>query len=124
MSKLNFHTTITKPGTQCEPKPMPLFEEVVSIRVSDMQGLVKREVDAYIASLPFANVECITVQKAADLLNVYADTVRVYIRNRQLKATKLGKDYRIRIVDLEKFLQEKQMPLSAVRMHHKQKKVS
>lgn len=124
MSKFNIYTNFSKPGTLCEPKPMPQFEEVVSIRVGDMIGLVQREVDSYIASLPLTRVECVTVQQAADLLKVYTDTVRVYIRKHQLRASKLGKDYRIRIVDLQKFLQDKQTAIPSIKMHLKQKKIS
>lgn len=89
----------TKPGTLCGPSTLPEIQQVITINVKDLSGLVQREVDAYIASLPFANCDFITVQKAAELLKVYEDTVRVYIRNGQLSAIRLGKDYRIRIVD-------------------------
>ena len=124
MSKLKSDRKISKPGTLCEPARMPQFESVVTLHVKDVSGLVQREVNAYLASLPYAAVTCITVQKAAELLCCYEDTVRCYIRSGQLMASKLGNDYRIRIEDLDKFLQDNRTKAVVRRMHNKQKKVS
>lgn len=117
-------TTFTKPGTTCSPIAMPEIQQVITVKVKELDGLVQREVDRYIASLPFANVTCITVEKAADLLSVAKDTVRVYIRSGELMASKLGKDYRIRLRDVESFLKEKQTASIVRRMQHSSKKVS
>lgn len=124
MSKLNSDINFSKPGTLCEPIMMQEINSVVTINVNEVSGLVKREVDDYIASLPYSKITCITVQKAAELLQCFADTIRVYIRNGQIPASKLGKDYRIRITDLENFLLQNQTKAIVRRMQSKQKKVS
>jgi excisionase family DNA binding protein len=49
----------------------------------------------------------LSVEDIAKELGVHVDTVRGWIRDRKLRATKLGRDYRIRRVDLDKFLEER-----------------
>lgn len=44
-----------------------------------------------------------TVEQAAGLLGLHVKTVRAYIRDGRLKATKIGKQYRIARGDLEAF---------------------
>ena len=49
--------------------------------------------------------EWLSVEDISKELGVHVDTVRGWIRERKLRATKLGRDYRIRRADLDKFLQ-------------------
>ena len=49
----------------------------------------------------------LSVEDIAKELGVHPDTVRSWIRERKLQATKLGRDYRIRRVDLDKFLKDR-----------------
>ena len=49
----------------------------------------------------------LSVDDIAKELNIHPDTVRGWIRDRKLKATKLGRDYRIRRIDLNKFLKDR-----------------
>jgi len=49
----------------------------------------------------------LSVDDIAKELNLHPDTVRGWIRDRKLKATKLGRDYRIKRVDLDKFLEDR-----------------
>jgi len=51
--------------------------------------------------------EWLSVEDISKELGVHVDTVRGWIRERKLRATRLGRDYRIRRVDLEKFLKER-----------------
>lgn len=51
------------------------------------------------------NVEWLSVDDIAKELNIHPDTVRGWIRERKLRATKLGRDYRIKREDLDKFLE-------------------
>src|ERR671916_342465 len=44
-----------------------------------------------------------TVERAATLLGLHIKTVRGYVRDGKLKATRLGKSYRISRADLEAF---------------------
>lgn len=44
-----------------------------------------------------------TVERVATLLGLHIKTVRGYVRDGKLKATKLGKSYRISRADLEEF---------------------
>jgi len=50
------------------------------------------------------NVEWLSVEAIAKELGLHPDTVRSWIRERKLQATKLGRDYRIRRADLDRFL--------------------
>lgn len=48
-----------------------------------------------------------TVHEVAEQLKVREATVRTWIRDRQLRAIKFGKDWRVAVVDLEAFLNER-----------------
>lgn len=48
-----------------------------------------------------------TVEDIARDLSVAEDTVRSWIRERKLPAYRVGKEYRIKIVDYERFLQQR-----------------
>ena len=48
----------------------------------------------------------LTVHEVAELLNVRESTVRTLINDKQLRAVKLGRDWRIAVKDLEAFLDE------------------
>ena len=50
------------------------------------------------------NAPMLTVHEAADLLKVKESTVRSLINNKQLRAVKVGKEWRIAEVDLMSFL--------------------
>jgi len=49
----------------------------------------------------------LTVEDIARDLGVAEDTVRGWIRARKLPAYRVGKEYRIKIVDYERFLQQR-----------------
>lgn len=49
-------------------------------------------------------VQCVSCERAADALNVETDTVRQWIKAGKLPASKIGKDWSIRLVDLDKML--------------------
>jgi excisionase family DNA binding protein len=53
--------------------------------------------------------ECrmVSSEAIAKELGVHPDTGRSWIRERKLQATKLVRDYRIRRVDLDKFLKDR-----------------
>jgi excisionase family DNA binding protein len=53
------------------------------------------------------SIEWLSVDDIAKELNIHPDTVRGWIRDRKLRATKLGRDYRIKRADLDKFLEER-----------------
>ncbi len=48
----------------------------------------------------------LTVHEVADMLKVSEETVRSWIRHKDLRAVKLGKDWRVAVVDLETYLKE------------------
>jgi len=48
-----------------------------------------------------------TVEDIARDLGVAEDTVRSWIRQKKLPAYRVGKEYRIKIVDYERFLQQR-----------------
>ncbi len=47
-----------------------------------------------------------TVHETAEALKVKDSTVRVWIREKKLRAVKFGREWRVAVVDLEKFLNE------------------
>jgi excisionase family DNA binding protein len=51
--------------------------------------------------------EWLSVETIARELDVNIDTVRSWIRQKKLKAYKVGRDYRIKREDFEKFLEER-----------------
>jgi len=48
-----------------------------------------------------------TVEKIARDLDISEDAVRAWIREKKLPAYRMGKEYRIKIEDYERFLQER-----------------
>ena len=54
------------------------------------------------------NDELLTVEQAADILQLHPDTVRRYVRERKLRAVRISPtNVRIRRSDLEKFIEER-----------------
>ena len=51
--------------------------------------------------------EYLSVKDVADLLDVTVDTVQEWIRQRKLIAYKIGREYRIKREDFNKFMQER-----------------
>jgi excisionase family DNA binding protein len=49
----------------------------------------------------------LSVEDIANDLNVKIDTVRSWIREKKLTAYRVGRDYRIKRVDYEKFLEDR-----------------
>ena len=49
----------------------------------------------------------LTVEDIAHDLNIAEDTVRGWIRGKKLPAYRVGKEYRIKIVDYERFLEQR-----------------
>lgn len=48
----------------------------------------------------------LTAAEVADDLRVHVSTVREWIRQKKLKAAKFGRDYRIKRVDYEEFIEK------------------
>jgi excisionase family DNA binding protein len=48
-----------------------------------------------------------TTQEVADLLKVREQTVRAWIHNSELRAVKLGREFRVAVKDLEAFVNER-----------------
>ena len=48
----------------------------------------------------------LTVHETAQALKVKDSTVRSWIRDRKLRAIKFGREWRVTVVDLEKFLND------------------
>jgi len=51
--------------------------------------------------------ELLTTEDIAQYLGYHIETIRVYIRQGKLPAIKVGREYRIRRDDFEKFLEER-----------------
>lgn len=48
----------------------------------------------------------LTVHEVAEALKVKETTIRTWIRDRKLRAIKMGKEYRVDADDLESFIQD------------------
>ena len=49
----------------------------------------------------------LTVEEIANDLRVHVSTVRDWIKQKKLKAAKFGRDYRIKRVDYEEFIEQR-----------------
>lgn len=49
----------------------------------------------------------LTLQEIADELKLHIETVREWVRTKQLTAYKVGRDYRVKRADLNKFLEDR-----------------
>ena len=56
------------------------------------------------------NTKWLKVEDIAKELDLHVNTVRGWIRDGKLKATRLGKEYRIKQEDFEKFLKDRTTP--------------
>ncbi|HVB22315.1 MAG TPA: helix-turn-helix domain-containing protein [Ktedonobacteraceae bacterium] len=52
-------------------------------------------------------MEWLTLQQIADELQLHIETVREWVRTKRLAAYKVGRDYRVKRTDLDKFLEER-----------------
>ena len=50
----------------------------------------------------------LSTKQDADMLGLHEETIRQYIKRGELLAIRLGKEYRIRESEVERFLQERQ----------------
>lgn len=50
------------------------------------------------------HVQCVSCEKAATALNVETDTVRQWIKKGKLTASKIGKDWSIRLMDIDRMI--------------------
>jgi len=87
-------------------------------------AMVLQEVKEIMSWLPQYRLECITVARAAELLKCYPDTVRTYIRQNKLRATKIGNDYRIKLTALEDFLNRNEKKSALVKSFSTSKKLA
>ena len=56
------------------------------------------------------STEWLTVEEIAQQLKMHVDTVRGWIRDGKLKATRFGRDYRVKREDFDKFVQDRTTP--------------
>ncbi|OLB53649.1 MAG: hypothetical protein AUF64_04010 [Chloroflexi bacterium 13_1_20CM_54_36] len=52
-------------------------------------------------------MEWLTLQDIADELKLHIETVREWVRTKRLTAYRVGRDYRVKRADLDKFLEER-----------------
>ncbi len=52
-------------------------------------------------------LEWLTLQDIADELKLHIETVREWVRTKRLTAYRVGRDYRVKRADLDKFLEER-----------------
>ena len=81
------------PGTSINTVPTQSIEEMIT-------GIVALQLQQSL----WYQVQCVSCEKAADALNVETDTVRHWIKAGKLPASKIGKDWSIRLIDVDKML--------------------
>ena len=52
-------------------------------------------------------MEWLTLQEIADELKLHIETVREWVRTKRLTAYRVGRDYRVKRSDLDRFLEER-----------------
>jgi excisionase family DNA binding protein len=52
-------------------------------------------------------LEWLTLQEIADELKLHIETVRDWVRTKRLTAYRVGRDYRVKRIDLDKFLEDR-----------------
>jgi excisionase family DNA binding protein len=52
-------------------------------------------------------LEWLTLQDIADELKLHIETVREWVRTKRLTAYRVGRDYRVKRSDLDRFLEER-----------------
>ena len=52
-------------------------------------------------------MEWLTLQDIADELKLHIETVREWVRTKRLTAYRVGRDYRVKRSDLDRFLEER-----------------
>lgn len=69
-----------------------------------MQKLVEEVVEFRLNSCLLYRVQCVSCEEAAVLLSVDTDTVRNWIKINKLTASKIGREWSIRVMDIDKML--------------------
>ena len=72
----------------------------------DLSPAIMDLIQAEVKNCLYYGVQCVTTEKAAELLSVEPDTVRQWIKKGKLMASKPGKDYSIRMSDIDQLLKE------------------
>jgi excisionase family DNA binding protein len=76
---------------------------------------VREEVEKQLSFSPSFWVACVSVKECAALLKVTPDTIRTYITTGKLAASQEGKNYFIKIADVNKFLTKRSNVLTVVK---------
>ena len=71
---------------------------------ADLTDLINGIVALQLQQCLWYQVQCVSADQAADALHVETDTVRQWIKAGKLPASKIGKDWTIRLVDIDKML--------------------
>jgi len=66
--------------------------------------LIEEAIEARLSSSLWFHVQCVTCDEAAFILSVEPDTVREWIKSGKLRASKVGREWIIRLIDIEKLL--------------------
>jgi excisionase family DNA binding protein len=69
-----------------------------------LQQCIQDTVSSMLDGILWCRVQCITIEEAAECMNVYHDTVRQWIKAGLLPASKAGREWRIRLIDLDQFI--------------------
>ncbi len=86
---------------EAKDKSKKALKDLVSI-LSDHPEIVEQ----FVKSLKKASIEVYTSKQAAELLQCHEITIRRAIKSGKLKASKIGRDYRISKIDLGRFYRE------------------
>lgn len=80
---------------------------VVTLDVDELAALVRKEIEAALATSRPEQLEYLTLSQAAKLLAVDERTVTTYVKERELPATKLGHEWRFARQELAKWMADR-----------------
>lgn len=92
--------TTTNRNNTVPPQSHEVPEHLQEYIIATALGIVEMQLQ----QSPWFRVQCVSCEKAGDALNVETDTVRQWIKVGKLPASKIGKDWSIRLVDIDKML--------------------
>ena len=91
------HFTAAQTGNQNTPAN-------TATGVEELRPFIQEEVERLLNLSLAYRVQCVGVDKAAELLAIEPDTVRVWISKGKLPASKVGNNWHIRLCDIDEML--------------------
>ncbi len=69
-----------------------------------IKQIVQQAIDDALNNSLWYRVQCVSIEEAAVILSLCEDTVRQWVKQGRLPASKVSREWNIRLVDIEKML--------------------